>query len=44
MDKNELIMNELKKILYVENDPASVLLLKRILSKEFNFDSANTHK
>lgn len=37
-------MNTEKKILYVENDPASVILLKRILSKEFVFDSANTDK
>ena len=41
MDKNELIM---KKILYIENDPASVILLKRILSKEFEFESANDDK
>lgn len=44
MDKDELIMYGLKKILYVENDPASVLLLKRILSKDFHFDSANSDK
>lgn len=37
-------MNTGKKILYVENDPASVILLKRILSKDFEFDSANTDK
>ena len=37
-------MNTEKKILYVENDPASVILLKRILSKDFIFDSANTDK
>ena len=34
----------MKRILYVENDPASVILLKRILSKEYNFDSANNDK
>lgn len=37
-------MKTLKKILYIENDPASVILLKRILSNEFIFDSANTDK
>ncbi len=35
-------MNTDKKVLYIENDPASVILLKRILSKDFLFDSANT--
>ena len=34
----------MKKILYIENDPASVILLKRILSKEFEFESANDDK
>lgn len=34
----------MKKILYIENDPASVILLKRILSKEFDFDAANNDK
>lgn len=34
----------MKKILYIENDPASVLLLKRFLIKEFEFDSANNDK
>lgn len=34
----------MKKILYIENDPASVILLKRILSKEFEFEAANNDK
>jgi DNA-binding response OmpR family regulator len=34
--------NELKKVLYVENDRATLLILKRLISKDYNFFSAES--
>ena len=33
-----------KKILYVENDPSSLLFIKRLLEKKYDFDSAPNDK
>ena len=33
-------MDKIKKILYVEDDSTSLLLIKRILTKHYQFDSA----
>jgi two-component system, cell cycle response regulator DivK len=33
-----------KKILYVENDPSSLLFIKRLLENKYDFDSAQNDK